>query len=271
MDKPVEETVNRRTRGLDRAFDILDCLREAGRPLRPNEIAAAMAAPRSTVYEIVNALTKLDVLEAAGGDGRVFLGRRLFLYGQAYGQQSDLPDRVAAVLDKVAGQTQETAQFCLLDGNKYTVAMMREGPRPFRISSNVGERTPIPWTASGRLLLGHMSEEQIRAFVPADDFRLPSGDMLDPGEFARQSHRAVREGYFTFDSIVDSYTHCFAVPVCRPDGTAAATLCLVAPKADASRNHADYLDTLRQAAQTLQPLFVDDAASHRSLGRTFSR
>ena len=33
MDKPVEETVNRRTRGLDRAFDILDCLREAGRPL----------------------------------------------------------------------------------------------------------------------------------------------------------------------------------------------------------------------------------------------
>ncbi len=73
MDKRVEETVNRRARGLDRAFDILDALREAGRPLRPNEIAAAMGAPRSTIYEIVAALVKLDVLEAADTEGRVFL------------------------------------------------------------------------------------------------------------------------------------------------------------------------------------------------------
>ncbi|MBB4005383.1 IclR family transcriptional regulator [Aurantimonas endophytica] len=256
MDKRVEETVNRRARGLDRAFDILDALREAGRPLRPNEIANAMGAPRSTIYEIVAALVKLDVLEAADAEGRVFLGRRLFLYGQAYGHHSDLPSRVGAVLDRLAMETQETAQFCVLDGNKYTVAMMREGSRPFRISSSVGERTPIPWTASGRLLLGHMSEREIRELVPEADFQLPSGDWLDPADFAEQSHRALADGHFTFDSIVDSYTHCFAVPVLRPDRTAAATLCLVAPKADALRNHADYLEKLRYAAVSLEPSFI---------------
>ena len=63
MDLREEKTVNRRARGLDRAFEILDALREAGRPLRPNEIAAAMGAPRSTIYEIVSALVKLDVLD----------------------------------------------------------------------------------------------------------------------------------------------------------------------------------------------------------------
>jgi DNA-binding IclR family transcriptional regulator len=256
MDTRVEETVNRRARGLDRAFDILDALREAGRPLRPNEIAAAMGAPRSTIYELVAALVRLDVLEAADAEGRVFLGRRLFLYGQAYGHHSDMPSRVAMVLDRLAAETQETAQFCLLDGNKYTVAMMREGSRPFRISSSVGERTPIPWTASGRLLLGHLGEDEIRAFVPAADFQLPSGDWLAPEEFARQAHKAVADGYFTFDSIVDSYTHCFAVPIRRPDGTAAATLCLVAPKADALRNHADYLAKLGAAAVSLEPSFA---------------
>ena len=50
MDLREEKTVNRRARGLDRAFEILDALREAGRPLRPNEIAAAMGAPRSVSY-----------------------------------------------------------------------------------------------------------------------------------------------------------------------------------------------------------------------------
>ncbi len=259
MDKRADETANRRARGLDRAFDILDALREAGRPLRPNEIASALAAPRSTVYEIVAALLKLSVLEAADAEGRVFLGRRLFLYGQAYGQHSDLPSRIATVLERLATETHETAQFCLLDGNKYTVAMMREGSRPFRISSSLGERTPIPWTASGRLLLGHRDLEEIRAFVPPDDFRLPSGQWLDPAEFAAQGRRAVADGYFTFDSIVDSYTHCFAVPIKRADGTAAATLCLVAPRADALRNHTDYLARLRSAAASLEPSFVGDA------------
>ncbi|MGY2049310.1 IclR family transcriptional regulator [Methylobacterium sp. JK268] len=255
MGQRVDDTANRRARGIDRAFDILDALRAAGRPLRPNEIASALSAPRSTVYEVVAALLKLDVLEAADAEGRVFLGRRLFLYGQAYGHHSDLPRRVAAVLERLTEETRETAQFCLLDGPKYTVAMMRESPRPFRISSSVGERTPIPWTASGRLLLGHLSEADIRAFVPPEDFRLPSGQWLDPSDFAAQGRRAVADGYFTFDSIVDSYTHCFAVPVNRPDGTAAATLCLVAPKADARRNHADYLARLRSAAASLEPSF----------------
>jgi DNA-binding IclR family transcriptional regulator len=257
MDKRVDETANRRARGLERAFDILDCLREAGGPLRANEIAVAMGAPRSSIYELVGLLLKIGILEPVGTDGRVFLGGRLFLYGQAYGHQTGLPDRVAALLEGIAAETQETAQFCLLDGDKYTVAMMREGSRPFRISSSVGERTPIPWTASGRLLLGHLSEEDIRAFVPPDDFRLPSGEWLDPSRFADEAHEAVARGYFTFDSIVDSYTHCFAVPVTLPGGTIAATLCLVAPRNDALRNHADYIERLRKAAGVLSAFCAD--------------
>ena len=47
-------------------------------PLRPNEIAAAIGAPRSSVYELVNLLLEHGMLEYQGGDGRVFLGRRLY-------------------------------------------------------------------------------------------------------------------------------------------------------------------------------------------------
>ncbi|MET3755445.1 DNA-binding IclR family transcriptional regulator [Rhizobium binae] len=41
-----------------------------------------------------------------------------------------------------------------------------------------------------------------------------------------------REGLFIFNSIVDSFTHCFAVPVRGEEGHAAATLCLVTPRGD---------------------------------------
>ena len=63
--------------GLDRAFEILEFLRVRRQPA-PNEIAAAIGAPRSSVYELVNLLLEHGMLEYQGGDGRVFLGRRLY-------------------------------------------------------------------------------------------------------------------------------------------------------------------------------------------------
>lgn len=251
MPTKVADTTKSRARGLDRAFAILDHLRAKRGPLRPNEIATGIGAPRSSVYELVNLLLESGVLEYAGGDGRVFLGRKLYFLGMAYAEHFDLGHEAEALLQELAEGTRETAQLCMLDGNRYTVAMMKEGMRPFRISSDVGESVPIPWTASGRLLLSHLSDAEILAFIPEDDFVLPSGARLDPAVFLAEVHAARHDGYFTFDSIADTFTHCFAVPVRQPDGICIATLCLVAPRGDAAANRKSYLQALIAAAAKL--------------------
>lgn len=241
----------KRARGLDRAFEILDFLRTQRRPMRPNEIAVQIGAPRSSVYELVNTLLRNGILETAGGDGSVFLGRRLYFLGMAYEDQFDFTRECEMALNTIARETRETAQFCMLDGNKYTVVRMKEGARPFRISSDVGQSVPIPWTASGRLLVGQMSDEEIRDFIPEEDFRLPDGSWLDPATFLQEVREATRKGEFTFDSIVDSFTHCFAVPVIDADDRCVATLCLVAPREDGIANRESYLECLRRAARAL--------------------
>ncbi|MDL2409597.1 IclR family transcriptional regulator [Rhizobium calliandrae] len=245
------DTVSRRTRGLDRAFEILEFLRVKRQPMRPNEIAAEIGAPRSSVYELVNLLLSHGMLDYQQGDGRVFLGRRLYFLGTAYAEQFDLMRECERMLGHLAEETRETAQMCLLEGNKYTVAMMREGIRPFRISSNVGELVPIPWTASGRLLVSHLSDQEILEFIPPDDFVLPDGRRLDPADFINQVRGAVRDGYFTFNSEVENFTHCFAVPIHQADGICIATLCLVAPREDGLRNRRAYLDSLLSAANEI--------------------
>ena len=63
MDDLSRESTNRRARGLDRAFEILQHLRLKRQPLRPNEIAAGIGAPRSSVYELVNLLLRQGALE----------------------------------------------------------------------------------------------------------------------------------------------------------------------------------------------------------------
>ena len=246
-----EDTIKRRAKGLDRAFDILDFLKEVGQPLRPNDIASGIGSPKSTVYELVASLLERRILETVGQDGLVYLGRQLYFLGQAHLRHFDLTREADHALQEIVRQTHETAQMCLLNGRKYTVALMREGQRHFRISSDIGENAPIPWTASGRLLLGHLSDQQIIDLIDPDDFILPDGQCLPLDTFLGQIRQASLDGFFSFDSVADTFTHCFAAPVRDAQGIAIATLCIVAPRADAQNHYNDYRRVLIDSANNL--------------------
>ncbi|MGE7960158.1 IclR family transcriptional regulator [Pseudomonas sp. NPDC089530] len=246
-----EDSIKRRAKGLDRAFDILDFLKEIGQPLRPNDIAKGVGSPKSTVYELVASLLERRILEPVGQDGHVYLGRQLYFLGQAHLRHFDLTREADSALQEIVRQTHETAQMCLLNGRKYTVALMKEGERHFRISSDIGENAPIPWTASGRLLLGHLSDEQIVELIDERDFILPDGERLPVATFLKEIRQATEDGFFSFDSVADTFTHCFAAPVRDANGVCVCTLCIVAPRADAQNNYADYRRVLIDSANHL--------------------
>jgi DNA-binding IclR family transcriptional regulator len=73
-----------RARGIDRAIDLLGCLRATGQPLRIGEIARRLHAPRSTVHELVNRFIETAILETYDEDGPVFFGRTLYFYAVGY-------------------------------------------------------------------------------------------------------------------------------------------------------------------------------------------
>lgn len=240
-----------RARGIDRVADILEHLYAQGRPMRANEIAAGIGAPKSTVYEIVRRLSDARILEAVGGDGRVFLGRRLYYYGNAYLGTFDLVREAGPFLAALTEETQETSQLCMLEGDKYTVALMREGARHFKIRSDVGHRIALTWTASGRLLVAGMPDDAILRFVPPEDFVLPGGSRLPPETFLRQVRQAQAQGFYSCDSVVDNFTHCFAAPVVDESGRCLATMCLVVSRDDAGRRYDALTATLARHARGL--------------------
>ncbi|WP_018181371.1 IclR family transcriptional regulator [Kaistia granuli] len=240
-----------RKRGIDRVIILLEALLRQRAPMRVGDIARLIGAPRSTTYEIVNRLLEADMLETVGADGHVYFGRAMHLFGWAYSHHNAHYPRIVETLDRLAADSGETAQLCGLRGNKYVVLDCRDSTGPFRISSQVGVEVPIPWTASGRLLLTHMSDEAVRAFVPAEDYRLPDGRVIPQEEFLADIALARRQGYSESAALADRFTWCLAAPIRDGRGSVTLTLCFVLPVDTPEPRRIELLAMLRERTASL--------------------
>jgi len=236
---------------------LLDALLRHRAPMSAGAIARAIDAPRSTTYEIINRLVEAQMLAYAGAEGHVYFGRAMHLFGWAYGHHDAQYRRLVDVLDRLAAESGATSQLCGLRGDKYVVLDCRDAPGPFRITSDVGAEVPIPWTASGRLLLAHLTDDEIRAFIPAQDYRLPDGRVIEVASFLADVSEARRQGFAETRALADRFTWCMAAPIQDKDGTTTATLCLVLP-----------VDTPRGRRAELRSLLRDRAASASLDGRS---
>ncbi|TGT92898.1 IclR family transcriptional regulator, partial [bacterium M00.F.Ca.ET.155.01.1.1] len=107
----------------------------------------------------------------------------LYLYGMAYMRGNDLLRRGRQEVDTLSRETGETSELCMLQSGRYTIVHSSPGMRPFRISSATGLQIPLPWTASGRLLLAGLDRGRIEAMVTQDDLVLPDGRKIALDDF----------------------------------------------------------------------------------------
>src|SRR5690606_40027833 len=124
----------------------------AGRAAAAYEIGQAIGAPLSTVYGTIEDLAAQGLLER-GADGAVWLGSKLYHYGLAYARRLDLLSAASAEMEALSRRCGGTVQICGRDGDDRVVLAMAEGPDHFGVGSRVGTRTPLNWSASGRLLV----------------------------------------------------------------------------------------------------------------------
>lgn len=240
-----------REKGLNRVLEMLEFLHAGQRAIGIGELARGVNAPRSTTYTLVRALVEAGLLELAGDGNRVYFGRKLYLYGMDYVRGNDLLRRGRQEVDNLSRETGETSELCMLQSGRYTIVHSSPGTRPFRISSATGLQIPLPWTASGRLLLMGFERSRIEAMVADDDLALPDGRRLLLEDFIADIAVAEAAGYCVTSGLVDAYTKCLAAPVFSAPGKVEATICLVVPIDTSVERTSDLVALLRSRAARL--------------------
>ncbi|SAL32674.1 IclR family transcriptional regulator [Caballeronia turbans] len=243
-------TESSRARGVDRVIAMFRQLHLAQRPMTMRELIEATGAPRSSIYELVAILAEVGWLETSA-DGSVFFGREMHYYGSDYATHNDLISRAHQSILALVRKYDETTQLCMLEGNKYTVVLSENSARPFNISSDIGVRVPIPWTATGRLLLGHLNADDIRALIPREDFTLDNGVTIDFDEFMRDVQRAKELGYCCTEGLSNAFRLCMAAPVRDRAGMPIAALCFMTGRDTDPERRQAMLDDLLQSAKAL--------------------
>lgn len=240
-----------RTRGVDRVVDILELLREIGAPITVGQLAARLNAPRSTVYELINTLSSAGILDVNPTTGEVFFGIAVYFYANAYARQNPVIGIGAEEITRLGRPTGETSELCTLIKNRYAIVHSIPGNSLLRLKSAPGLTLPIPWTASGRLLVAHMSKEEVKALIPPEDFTLPNGTVLSPDNFYDEVRAADAEGICITSGILDNLTKCIAVPIRTSFGQNVATMCFVVPFGIEKSREDELVAALRESQRRL--------------------
>ncbi|MCP4383629.1 MAG: IclR family transcriptional regulator [Hyphomicrobiales bacterium] len=248
------KTPRRRTRvsGIDRALQILDHLHQTETPGTAYAIAKAIGAPLSTTYAIIDDLVERNMLTQKA-DNTVWLGPRLYHYGLAYAHSLDFLSAATHQMHEVCRAVDETVQVCGRDGDHMVVLAMADGPGHFRVTSEVGTRVPLNWTASGRLLVGHLPEnERLELFREGARTSPTKRAETDPAVLARLSRGALEDRLSVQISETDFLVSCVASPICDRNGECRATISIVLPEHKVVEDQERYANVVREASEKVE-------------------
>lgn len=240
-----------RARGTDRLLDVLDLVAGQEQPVTRNAIAAALGAPRSTVYSIVETLLARGYVDQIEPEGLIVPGRVCGLLGQVYERSSPLARQARDVVTELAGITGEVCELDVLHEWKQLILISRSGRGHGYRTAVEGSRFPLPLTAAARFLLDGFSRVELERSIPAADYTASTGVVTSPAKLYEEVQQARRQGYWITRGLVDPYVACVTAPVRDRQKRCIGVICLVAPLQEIDRREADYIAETTKAAAGL--------------------
>ncbi|MEU4801818.1 IclR family transcriptional regulator [Actinosynnema sp. NPDC023587] len=151
---------------LRRGLAVLRLLAGRPGPLSAAAVARELDLPRSTTYHLLAELTEAGFATHFPEERRYGLGVAAFELGSAYLRHDPLERLARPLLRRLVDAVGRAAHLGVLHGAE-ALYLVREQPRqPSTIVSDVGVRLPAHLTASGRAMLAHLPDAQVRALFP---------------------------------------------------------------------------------------------------------
>lgn len=212
---------------LERAFDLLEVLADAGGVLGLSDLAARSGLPLPTIHRLVRTLVPLGYLRQ-DASRRYTLGPRLIRLGETAGRL--LGSWARPYLAELMESTGETANLAVLESGEVVYVGQVPSRHSMRMFTEVGRRVQPHCTAVGKALLAQLPEDQAaRALGTGPLTAHTAHTVTEPAELLRQFARIRDQGYAVDDQEQELGVRCIAVVV--PGAPTATALSVSGPEA----------------------------------------
>ena len=145
---------------LQRAFDLLERLADAGGEASLSELAAVSGLPLPTIHRLIRTLVTLGYVRQ-NSNRRYTLGSRLIRLGETASRQFGTWAR--PFLARLVDQVGETANLAVMDGDEVVYVAQVPSRHSMRMFTEVGRRVHPHCTAVGKALLARSTDEAVLA------------------------------------------------------------------------------------------------------------
>ncbi|GAA1515021.1 IclR family transcriptional regulator [Nocardioides humi] len=208
-----------------RALDLLDEIAAHG-PGTQLQLSTRLGIPKSSLHALLRTMTDRGWLQTDPTGSVYQLGIRSLVVSSAYLAGDPVLARAAAVMDEIAGATEETVNLGRLAGNDVIYTAKRESLHPLRMHTPVGRRLPAYSTALGRAILAERPRDARAALVPDHIDPITTHTLTDRDAVLAVIDDAERLGYASESDESCIGVRCFgvALPFSRPavDGISVA-------------------------------------------------
>nr|WP_042183361.1 IclR family transcriptional regulator [Kibdelosporangium sp. MJ126-NF4] len=196
---------------LQRAFDLLEGLADAGGEASLSELATTSGLPMPTIHRLIRTLVALGYVRQHP-NRRYALGSRLIRLGENAGRQFGTWARplLAELVDEVG----ETANLAVLEHDEVVYVAQAPSRHSMRMFTEVGRRLLPHGTGVGKAMLSQMPPNDVRDLLRRTGMPAYTPNTFqDPELLLRHLAEIANRGYALDESEQELGVRCIAVPV----------------------------------------------------------
>jgi DNA-binding IclR family transcriptional regulator len=211
-------------RAVERALQILNCFDDEHPERGISDIAQAVGLHKATAHRIVTTLVNYGFIERVAEEQKYRLGLELPNLGYKVIRRMDLRREAYPFMKQLVEEWDETCDLSIFDQGKIFYIEVFRGNRALTIAAAVGQRLSAHATASGKLLLAYLPEDDLDEILnqPLDAYT--DHTVTSPEKLRNQLEKIRAQGYAVDCEEFESGVCAIAAPIYNRSGNVVAAL-----------------------------------------------
>jgi len=215
------------------------------------ELAQAVGMTRPTAFRLLLSLEQTGFVDRV--DNRYTLGWEMARLGRLADPYTGAVARVQPILEEYAARLNETVSLAMVrDALNYDVIAEASGSRYLNVTMYVGETYPVHASATGKLMLAEMSDDDVAQALPKKLERFTPATITKREALIQELHKIRDQGYSVMDNELEEGLFVVALPVRDVAGALVGIVSVNGPEQRLkSEGLPDTIDQLRAASRDI--------------------